>query len=191
MVGVPGRGGWRAWLLAALSIAVLAALPAVAASGHLLIAAGRDAVLERTLPLPAGIDIAALREHLRAGYAAELDRAGHVIIITRKQGMVDRIEVDIAERRVVARFYRTGVAAHPKYAANELDGVLEVAEYLSRRQASTSASAVKRGRGAGASPPAAWSPRAVQPPAPTSPPAPAKPTAPRVPPAADGERWPI
>ena len=197
----PWTRACRLVLLAALSVVgpflgpvmVLGVSLPAAADGYAWVAAGRDAVLERTLPLPTGIDIAALREQLRAGYSAELDRAGRVIITTRKQGMVDRIEVDVAERRLVARFYRTGAAVNPKYAANELDGVLKTAEYLSRRQASTTASAVKRGRGT--SPSAPSSPGAVRPPAdraaPVPPPAPVKPAGPPVPPPADGERWPI
>ena len=137
----------------------------------------RPPVLERTLALPGGTDIAALREQLRLGYAAEVDADGRVVIITRKREMVDRIVVELADRQLVARFYRSGASVNPKYAASELDRVLEaVAAYTRRIGTTTQGSARKRARGEPASP-APAAPRA-------NPPRPS----PEVPPAAEGER---
>lgn len=168
-----------AWLLV---LASLLLAPAALAREQARESSARTPVQERSLALPGGIDLAALREQLRLGYAADVDDDGRVVIVTRKRGVVDRIVVELAERQLVARFYRSGASVNPKYAANELDGVLEAVEAYARRVGATSQGSARKNGVQGAAP--------ASPPAPASP-APVVPPAPTVPPAAEGERWSI
>jgi hypothetical protein len=162
---------------ALLLLACLPLAPAAVAREQAPGQSARAPVQERSLALPDSIDLAALREQLRLGYAADVDDDGRVVIVTRKRDVVDRIVVELAERQLVARFYRSGASVNPKYAANELDGVLEAVEAYARRIGATSqGSARKRARGEPMSP-VPGSPRA-------NPPRPS----PVVPPAAEGER---
>ncbi len=154
--------------------------------------ATRAPVQQRTLALPAGIDTVALREQLRVGYAADVDADGSVVIVTRKRDVVDRIVVELAERQLVARFYRSGASVNPKYAANQLDVVIRAVEAYTRRIGATHASARKGARDEPASRPPASAPATPAPsPAPPTAPAPAKPRTPVAPPAPDGERLQI